>query len=168
MAFVFGESELVLRQTEAMHGNMRFLVELFKLSLVKGSVIKTCLEDLFQELNDQNIEVLCNMLETLTQHKVDSSREDRQQETAKLKNTKQKAKENKADNHSRKQSSHGQELIDLEYLDQCLQGMFKERQNRKIESRVRFKIQDLIEHYEKDWKHEIYFMRRNSIDTEGF
>ena len=59
-------------------------------------------------------------------------------------------------------------MIDLEYLDQCLQGMFKERQNRKIESRVRFKIQDLIDNYEKDWKHEIYFKRRNAIDTEGF
>jgi hypothetical protein len=60
------------------------------------------------------------------------------------------------------------EVIDLEYLDQCLQGMFRERQNRKIESRVRFKIQDLIDKYEKDWKHEIYFKRRNAIDNEGF
>jgi len=46
--------------------------------------------------------------------------------------------------------------------------MFKERQNRKFDSRVRFKIQDLIDNYEKDWKHEIYFARRNTIDHGGF
>ena len=62
-----------------MHGNMRFLVELYKLKLVKGTVIKTCLEDLFEELNVYNIEVLCNMLDTLTQHQVDLSREERQE-----------------------------------------------------------------------------------------
>ena len=60
-----------------MHGNMRFLVELFKLNLVKASIIKTCLEDLFQELSVDNIEVLCNMLDTLTSHLVDQSRDER-------------------------------------------------------------------------------------------
>lgn len=52
MVFTYGEQELENRQRDQMHGNMRFLVELFKLNLVKGSIIKTCLEDLFQELND--------------------------------------------------------------------------------------------------------------------
>ena len=33
---------------------------------------------------------------------------------------------------------------------------------------MRFKIQDLIDNYEKDWKHEVYFNRRNTIDNEGF
>ena len=56
---------------------MRFLVELFKLNLVKASIIKTCLEDLFQELSVDNIEVLCNMLDTLTSHLVDQSRDER-------------------------------------------------------------------------------------------
>ena len=56
---------------------MRFLVELFKLRLVKSTVIKMCLEDLFQELNVYNLEVLCNMLDKLTQHFVDQSREER-------------------------------------------------------------------------------------------
>ena len=47
MVFAFGESELLQRQRDQMFGNMHFLVELFKLKLVKGTVIKTCLEDLF-------------------------------------------------------------------------------------------------------------------------
>jgi len=46
--------------------------------------------------------------------------------------------------------------------------MFKERTNTQIESRVRFKIQDLIDKFEKDWKHEIFFHRRNETDSEGF
>ena len=38
----------------------------------------------------------------------------------------------------------------------------------KIDSRVRFMIQDLIDFYEKDWKHEIFYMRRTETDGEGF
>ena len=58
-----------------MHGNMQLIVELFKLDLVGGNIIKTCLEDLFQEMNIYNTEVLCHMLDRLTKHVVDRSRE---------------------------------------------------------------------------------------------
>ena len=58
-----------------MHGNMQLITELFKLDLVNGNIIKTCLEDLFQEMNNQNTEVLCNMLDRLTKHVVERSRE---------------------------------------------------------------------------------------------
>ena len=47
MVFAYGEEELMQRQREQMHGNMRFLVELFKLKLVRGVLIRDCLEDLF-------------------------------------------------------------------------------------------------------------------------
>ena len=46
--------------------------------------------------------------------------------------------------------------------------MFKQRHNKDIDSRVRFMIQDLIESYERDWKQEIFFVRRNETDTDGF
>ena len=46
--------------------------------------------------------------------------------------------------------------------------MFKERTNTQVESRVRFKVQDLIDKFEKDWKHEIFFLRRNEVDSDGF
>ena len=58
-----------------MHGNMQLITELFKLDLVNGNIIKTCLEDLFQEMNNQNTEVLCNMLDRLTKHVVERSRD---------------------------------------------------------------------------------------------
>jgi len=49
-----------------MHGNMKLIVELFKLDMVSGNIVKTCLDELFQELSARNIEVLCNMVDTLT------------------------------------------------------------------------------------------------------
>jgi len=33
---------------------------------------------------------------------------------------------------------------------------------------VRFKIQDLIDKFDKDWKHEIFFARRNESDSDSF
>lgn len=58
-----------------MHGNMRLIVELFKLDLVSGDIIRDCLVNLLQELNNPNIEVLCNMLDTLTDFQVERARE---------------------------------------------------------------------------------------------
>lgn len=49
-----------------MHGNMKLIVELFKLDMVSGNIVKTCLDELFQEMSGRNIEVLCNMVDTLT------------------------------------------------------------------------------------------------------
>ena len=61
-----------------MHGNMKLIVELFKLDMVSGNIVRTCLEELFQELsNARNIEVLCGMLDTLTTHQVCYSRKTR-------------------------------------------------------------------------------------------
>jgi len=60
-----------------MHGNMRLIVELFNLDLVNGNIVKTCLDELFQELSTRTIEVLCNMLDTLTTHRVFDSRKAR-------------------------------------------------------------------------------------------
>ena len=45
---------------------MKLIVELFKLDMVKGQIVKTCLDELFQEMSGRNIEVLCGMLDTLS------------------------------------------------------------------------------------------------------
>ena len=75
MLAVFDHDDLKKQQRDQMHGNMQLITELFKLDLVNGNIIKTCLEDLFQEMNNQNTEVLCNMLDRLTKHVVERSRE---------------------------------------------------------------------------------------------
>lgn len=47
MLFVFDQDELKMRQQDQMHGNMKLIVELFKLDLVSGNIVKTCLDELF-------------------------------------------------------------------------------------------------------------------------
>ena len=46
--------------------------------------------------------------------------------------------------------------------------MIKERTNPHVESRIRFKIQDLIDKFDGDWKHEIFFARRKMSDSDSF
>ena len=59
--------------------------------------------------------------------------------------------------------------INLEYIDAKLQQLFKLRQDKTIESRIRFQIQDLIDEYEKAWKHEIAKARAHlPPDNDGF
>lgn len=183
MMAVFDEDELKLRQRDQMHGNMKLIVELFKLEMISGNIVKTCLDELFEELSAHNIEVLCSMLDTLVSHLVVTSRQQRLNETkpgAEAAAPKKVVEEKPLTPRSgtqrkylpkaeaRKQSRAKANQISLEYLDTCLQAMFRERPNRCIESRVRFKIQDLIDKFERDWKHEIFFMRRNDVDSEGF
>ena len=50
MMFVFDQDELKMRQQDQMFGNMKLIVELFKLEMVSGNIVKTCLDELFQEL----------------------------------------------------------------------------------------------------------------------
>ena len=56
---------------------MRLIVELFNLDMVNGNIVKTCLDELFQELGTRTIEVICSMLDTLTTHRVTESRSSR-------------------------------------------------------------------------------------------
>jgi len=69
---------------------------------------------------------------------------------------------------AKKQYKPKTSIVSLDYLENCLQVMIKERTNTQIESRVRFKIQDLIDKFDKDWKHEIFFARRNESDSDSF
>ena len=48
-----------------MYGNMYLLTELFIAKQLNGNIIKTCLDDLQQETNDQNTEIICYMVSKL-------------------------------------------------------------------------------------------------------
>jgi hypothetical protein len=48
-----------------MYGNMYLITELYIARQLNGNIIKTCLDDLWQEINDQNIEIICYMLNKL-------------------------------------------------------------------------------------------------------
>ena len=62
MLFVFDETELEQRRVQQMHGNMQLIVELYKHDQISSVILNTCIEDLLQEVNNQNIEILCKML----------------------------------------------------------------------------------------------------------
>lgn len=53
------------------------------------------------------------------------------------------------------------------YIEKLLSTIFPYRHSAELSSRVRFKIQDLIDEYEKDWKAVIYGERKG-VDEEGF
>lgn len=104
---------------------MYLITELYTFKQLNGNIIKTCLEDLQQEQNDQNIEILCYMVNKLMinlckQSKVDIN-ETKVQEKDKLVNAKYKD-------------------INFEYCDKICQNLIKQRNNKDLEARIRFKI----------------------------
>ncbi len=57
--------------------------------------------------------------------------------------------------------------VNLTFLENILSKIFSFRNSSELSSRVRFKVQDLIDEYQKEWKGIIYG-ERNIIDEEGF
>lgn len=58
--------------------------------------------------------------------------------------------------------------INLDYADKVCQNLFEHRQNTTLPSRIRFKIQDLIDAYNKDWRFVISEQKNRITDNEGF
>ena len=65
MMNLYDEKELNERKKEQMYGNMYLITELFIAKQLNGNIIKTCLDDLMQEVNDQNVEIMCYMVTKL-------------------------------------------------------------------------------------------------------
>lgn len=78
MLYVFDESEIRERQKDQMFGNMALIVELYKQKYFKANLLVTCIDELFEEVNNQNVEILCQMLRKITLHQIDMAREQRQ------------------------------------------------------------------------------------------
>ena len=78
MLYVFDESEIRERQKDQMFGNMALIVELYKSNHFKAHLLTTCINELFEEVNNQNVEILCQMLRKITLHQIDTNRKQRQ------------------------------------------------------------------------------------------
>lgn len=65
MGMLYDAEEQKERKKEQMYGNMYLITELYIAKQLNGNIIKTCLEDLQQEVNDQNVEILCYMVSKL-------------------------------------------------------------------------------------------------------
>ena len=62
--------EIKHRQRLQLFGNMSLLVELFIQNQIQESIIKTCIESLLEDVNDQSAEILCQMLHKIAPHLV--------------------------------------------------------------------------------------------------
>jgi len=77
MLYVFDESEIRERQKDQMFGNMALIVELYKRNLFRAGLLITCIDELFEEVNNQNVEILCQMLRKITLHQIDINHKSR-------------------------------------------------------------------------------------------
>ena len=59
-------------------------------------------------------------------------------------------------------------VINLDYADNMCQKIFSYRQDEKLQSRIKFKIQDVIDSYNKEWRFIITETKNKMADTEGF
>ena len=88
-----------------MYGNMYLLTELYVAKQLNGNIIKTCLDDLQQEINDQNVEIMCYMMNKLM---IDLCKQVKKEE---LGNTPKKSGK----------------AINLDYADKVCQNLFEHR-----------------------------------------
>jgi len=156
MMTLFDDNELKMRKRDQMYGNMYLITELYIARQLNGNIIKTCLDDLMQEINDQNIEIMTYMISKLMtdlckQAKVDFK-------------TPVSAAQKEKYNTNKKSPK----VINLDYADNMCQKLFSHRHSETIQSRIRFKIQDLIDSYNKEWRFVIAETKSRAQDSEGF
>jgi len=119
MMYLFDDNELQVRKREQMYGNMYLITELYVAKQLNGNIIKTCLDDLQQEINDQNIEIMCYMVTKLMADLVNKTKSGQMQA---------------------KQFGGKKNVINLDYIDAFCTKLFSFRQSETLETRTRFKI----------------------------
>ena len=122
MMYLFDDAELQERKKEQMYGNMYLITELYTAKQLNGNIIKTCLDDLQQEVNDQNIEIMCYMMNKLM---IDLCKQARQEFKG---------------NESPKKHKKSPKVINFEYADNICQRLIELRQSELLQVRTRFKI----------------------------
>lgn len=137
-----------------MYGNMYLITELYIARQLNGNIIKTCLEDLQQEVNNQNVEILCYMLTKLTNNC--------------LKNPAQGAGEATKSQFLQVPNATGTKEITLEFVDKVLQTVMELRNHKSLEARIKFKVQDVIDEYNDKWRYQIATQKNKHVDSDGF
>ena len=164
MQFVFSAEELRHRLKLQLFGNMRLIAELYVHNQIPEDIIITCITSLLDEVNDQSIEILCQMLPKIAGNLVRRAIREREDALA----------DNGESQHSstekprrRKNSSYRTHSINLDYVESIMKKVFDYRQSELLSSRVRFKIQDLMDDYEREWKKTMQ-EEKMLFDSEGF
>lgn len=136
-----------------MYGNMYLITELYIAKQLNGNIIKTCLDDLFQEMNNQNVEIICYMVTKLMTDLCKQAKIEIKRDTV-IQNAKFNKKSGK--------------VINLDYADAMCHKMFTYRQDDSLDSRIKFKIQDIIDAYNKEWRFIVADIKKRLADSEGF
>lgn len=79
-----------------------------------------------------------------------------------------KAKKDAKVPESKKNNEAKGKVIGLEYAENICHNLFEMRQSQALQPRIRFKIQDVIDAYKKDWNFAITDMKNKSRDNDGF
>lgn len=116
MKMMFDDKER--RQRVKAVGNVRFIGELYKVSVLTTKIMHRCIKQLLQQNSEESMECLCKLLETIGPEM---------------------------------EISLGGNIT--EYFNRMQEIVYRKGQNLpKINSRVRFMIQDVIELRERGWK----------------
>lgn len=60
---------------------MHLIVELYKYHQIKSNILTMCIDDMFEEINGQNVEILCQMLNKLANFQCKTNKESREQQS---------------------------------------------------------------------------------------
>ncbi|CDW76846.1 eukaryotic translation initiation factor 4 gamma [Stylonychia lemnae] len=164
MLYVFDEGEIKHRQRLQLFGNMQLIVELYLHNQIPEVIILTCIQSLLEDIQtDQSVEILCQMLHKLSSFVVKRAVLEKEQEKAMNNHS------SSGDKKSQKRKPSKTYQINLEYIEGTLQRLFSHRMSEHLSSRIRFKIQDLMDTYSQpgSWK-EVIYQERLMIDSEGF
>ena len=83
-------------------------------------------------------------------------------------NREKREREKKKDHKSPSVNNSTYYKINLQYIESTLQQIFAAKKNEQLlSSRVRFRIQDLIDNYNRDWK-QVIFGGGDLEDSDGF
>jgi hypothetical protein len=129
-------------------------VELYTLGYISDNIILECFEFLVKDRSEQNVEISCSLMEKMGNYIFRPKPAYLQAKGLKVKDTGSRRNSvNERRGSVNEPPAEGTEkYIDYEVLNEILHDLFKLRNDKQFSSRIRFKIQDLMDLYEKDWK----------------
>ena len=105
---------------------MKLVVELYLIGAIKDTILVECIESLLEIVNDTATEILVEMLTRLGNKIVGANL-----------------------------IARSDKKLTEEFILKACQKVFLLRHCQSLSSRVRFRIQDLIDSYEKDWHQKL-------------
>ena len=118
---IYGDEEIEYKQKMKMFGNMRLICELYTIGEISEKVIIECFSSLFNEPNDQKVEIICQMTMKIANFIIGATIAEGRR--------KRKPKTN----------------IDIPFLQTIIDRLFELQTGKLLSSRVKFKIQDIRE-----------------------